>query len=129
MATGLQIEELTRDLASGKPVNQRNSILTSLQNLGGNLSNLKALKALLDTVVADAGAAGKNDYAREQVQADWGANLASVVGASFIYAGKTGINAIAQLIADLSEQAGMDGTANEIRIYKNGVVVPVSQDA
>lgn len=129
MATGLQIEELTRDLASGKPVNHRNSVLTSLQNMGGSLGGLVSLKSLLDTVVADASTAGQDEYALAQIQADWGSNLASVVASQFSYAGKSGVNALAQLIADLSEQAGLEGTANEIRIYKNGALVPVNQDA
>lgn len=39
-----------------------------------------------------------------------------------------GINVLAQFLSDMSETAGLDGTANEIRLYKNGVLIPVSQD-
>lgn len=40
-----------------------------------------------------------------------------------------GINTLAQFIADLSETAGLDGGANELRLFKNDVKVSVSQDA
>jgi len=128
MATGTEIETLTRDIASGKPATQRNAILTAFTNFGNNLSVHADLKALLDTVVTDAAAASQDEYGLAQIQSDWGSNLVSVLSASFAYSGKTGINAFAQLIADLSEQAGLEGGANEMRLYKNGVVVAVDQD-
>lgn len=129
MATGAQVESLTKDLASGKPANQRNSIATAFTNFGNNLAAHASLKATLDTVVADAASASQNEYGLAQIQSDWGSNLVSVVNSSFSYDGKSGINAFAQLIADLSEQAGLEGGANEMRLYKNGSLVAVSQDA
>ena len=133
MATGLQVEELTRDIASGKPSTQRTAIQTAFSNLGGSLLAHATLKTLLDTVVTDADSAGQNAYDLEQVQADWGSNLVSVVNSSFSYDGKTGINALAQLIADLSEQAGLEGGANRLRLFKGApaseTIVAVDQDA
>lgn len=129
MATGTQIENLTYDLAQQKPKQARDRVKANLQGLGGALIELAGTKATLDVVVADAAAASSPDYQLTQVQADWGSNLAAVVNAGWSYDSKSGISAIAQLIADLSEQAGLEGTANEIRIYKNGALVAVSQDA
>ena len=53
-----------------------------------------------------------------------GAQLASDFTSTF-----GGINTLAQFIADLSETAGLDGGANELRLFKNDVKVSVSQDA
>ena len=40
-----------------------------------------------------------------------------------------GINVLAQFPADISEAAGLEGSNNELRVYKNGVKVAVSQDS
>lgn len=129
MATGLQVEQVTRDLASGKPATQRNAIATALVNWAASQAAHSSLKSNVDTVVADAATAGKNDYGLEQIQTDWGSNLQTVILAALSYGGETGISALAEMISGLSEHAGLNGTANELRLYKNGVIVPVTQDA
>lgn len=129
MATGAEVETLTGELARETPKRDRAQVLSGLTAVGTALSNLVANKTLLDTVVSDANTASQNEYGLEQVQSDWASNLQTIVASSFSYSAKTGINALAQLIADLSEQAGLEGGANELRLYKNGVVVAVDQDA
>lgn len=133
MATGSQVEELTGYLANQTPAADRQNVLIGLQRLGTGLAGLDTVKTLLDTVVTDAAAAGQDEYALEAVQADWASNLAAIITASFSYSGKTSINALAQVIADLSEQAGLEGGANRLRLFKgppaSETVIAVDQDA
>ena len=95
MATGIQVEQLTGYLAREVPKTARTQVLNGLQTVGSGLSDLVTIKALLDTVVADANTAGQNEYALEAIPSGWTGNLQSVVAATFNYASKTGISAIA----------------------------------
>lgn len=129
MATGTEIETLTGELARETPKRDRQKVRDSWNSWGTAMANLEANKTLLDTIVADAATAEQDEYQLQQVQADWGSNLATVVGNGFSYGGKTGIPAFAQLIADTSEQAGLEGGASELRLHVGGNLVSVDQDA
>lgn len=118
MATGAQIETLTGELARETPKRDRTAVKNGLQAVGGAVASLAANKATLDTIVADAATAGQPAYELIRIQADWGSQLASVVAAGFTYAGRSGLNAIAQLMKDLSVQAGLEGGANRMRLFK-----------
>lgn len=129
MATGKQIEELKQQIGGGTPARSRNNIVSGLNSLKNGVGDQKTIKDLLDTVVADAAAAGQSDYGLSQIQSQWSANLVDRIANGFSYAGLSGIQALAQVLADLSEQAGLEGGPNELRLTAGGNVVPVSQDA
>lgn len=118
MATGAQVETLTGELARETPKRDRTAIKNGLVAVGGAIASLTANKATLDTVVADAATAGQPPYELLRIQADWGSQLAAVVASGFTYAGKSGLNAIAQLLKDMSVQAGLEGGANRMRLFK-----------
>lgn len=128
MATGKQVEQLQQQVAAGVPQRARDNLKAGFSAAGKGLTDLGTTKTLLDTVVDDAAAAGEVEYALNAIRRDWAANVQTALTAEWSYSGKTGINALAQLMADLSEQAGLEGGPAEMRLYKNGVVVPVSQD-
>lgn len=128
MATGEQVEQLKGLLGRDTPANARATVVKGFVGVSGGLTALKQTRDLAQVVATDAAAAGKNDYGIEQTLNDWTANLVSRFN-TWTHGGKTGIKALAQLIADLSEQAGLEGGANELRLYRNGAVIPVDQDA
>lgn len=133
MATGDQVETLTGFLAREKPKSDRDNVTAGLMRASQGIAGLSEVKALLDTVVADAAAAGEDSYELEQVQNDWASNLVSKVSSGFSHGGNTGINAIAQLLADLSEQAGLEGGPNRLRLFTgqpgSEAILAVDQDA
>lgn len=82
------------------------------------LAQIEAAKTNLDLVATD-----NTDTQLAASTAKLPAQLAADFTSSY-----GGINVLAQFVADLSELAGLEGGANEIRLYKNGVLVSVTQD-
>lgn len=104
----------------------RTSVDNSIKQFAQAMSTAKSQLDSVNSGIA-AAAAVATDLTDAELTASMSkssAQLASDFTSTF-----GGINVLAQFIADLSEAAGLEGGANELRIYKNGVKVSVTQDA
>lgn len=121
MATSAQVEQYTAALGQDKPSRNRRAITNAMDRWK------EASDELLETRTnAQAIATDESDATAQA----WVDGLAAAVTSQITTQGTVnGLTPLAQLLADLSDLAGLDGTANEIRLYKNGVKIAVTQDA
>ena len=111
---------------SPTPTQLRSNLVAQIQAAQGSVNQIKVKKGLVDQAVTDT-----SDPALTQIQTQG----ASDFQAAFFMLGANANEAIeylAQLIADISEQAGVDGGANELRVFRGNASptkVSVSQDA
>lgn len=129
MATLSQVEDLEGYISRQEQVTARRSAVQGLSNFSANVLKEKTILSLLATVTADAATAGQSDYSLETILAGLPQAIRQEFLSNYSHNGDTGVDAFAQAIADLSEIAGLEGGANELRLTAGGNVIPVSQDA
>jgi len=119
MATAAQIEQYTTALGSNEPASNRTQISQALDRAKTQLAQLGVTMDNAQAIATD-----HTDATAQQWVDGQPAALASAFQSNF-----GGPNVLAQFIADLSTRAGLEGTANELRLYKDGSVISVTQDA
>ena len=100
-------------------------IAKSFKQLESAISSAVSGKATLTTVATDTGDAPLT-AAVATITPQLAAYLKSELGAANT---QQIIEKIAQILATFSEFAGVDVSANELRVTRGGAVVPVTQDA
>ena len=93
-------------------------VSSSMQNARTRLDGLINAVAAVDVVATD-NSDTELALSLTKVAAQFVSDFTSVFG---------GIDALAQFVSDLSEVAGLEGTNSELRVYRNGSVVSVTQD-